>query len=180
MLLVWIVGNDEFSLNRFCHFPSQFLIDLPSISMEVKFVIIIRPHAGIIMKGDVVKSDFDKKESRLWSFNRAKSIGASIGIWSSTLALLLGFFCVISCKKKDYGRQKQILTPKNFTGNTKRLNILTMEIDFERNFRSIYFMPALVTLTQTWSFILQSNSFSLLTATDLIWYYRKCLYALFF
>ena len=71
-------------------------------------------------------------------------------------------------KKKDYGRQKQILTPKNFTGNTKRLNILTMEIDFERNFRSIYFMPALVTLTQTWSFILQSNSFSLLTATDLI------------
>ena len=86
------MGNDEFSLNRFCHFPSQFLIDLPSISMEVKFVIIIRPHAGIIMKGDVVKSDFDKKESRLWSFNRAKSIGASIGIWSSTLALLLGFF----------------------------------------------------------------------------------------
>ena len=63
------MGNDEFSLNRFCHFPSQFLIDLPSISMEVKFVIIIRPHAGIIMKGDVVKSDFDKKESRLWSFN---------------------------------------------------------------------------------------------------------------
>ena len=61
------MGNDEFSLNRFCHFPSQFLIDLPSISMEVKFVIIIRPHAGIIMKGDVVKSDFDKKESRLWS-----------------------------------------------------------------------------------------------------------------
>ena len=37
--------------------------------MEVKFVIIIRPHAGIIMKGDVVKSDFDKKELRLWSFN---------------------------------------------------------------------------------------------------------------
>ena len=88
------MGNDEFSLNRFCHFPSQFLIDLPSISMEVKFVIIIRPHAGIIMKGDVVKSDFDKKESRLWSFNRDKSISVSIDIWSSTLML---FVCLFVC-----------------------------------------------------------------------------------
>ena len=65
--------------------------------MEVKFVIIIRPHAGIIMKGDVVKSDFDKKESRLWSFNRAKSIGVSISIWSSTLTL---FFLHDLIKKK--------------------------------------------------------------------------------
>ena len=73
------MGNrDEFSLNRFCHFPSQFLIDLPSISMEVKFVIIIWPHAGIIMKGDVVKSDFDKKESRLWSFNDHSKIPKNV------------------------------------------------------------------------------------------------------
>ena len=105
MLLVWIVGNDEFSLNRFCHFPSQFLIDLPSISMEVKFVIIIRPHAGIIMKGDVVKSDFDKKESRLWSFNRVKYIGVSISIWSSTLTLFC-FFAWSHPKKKRFWKTK--------------------------------------------------------------------------